>query len=116
VEDQQARPNSGPKPGEAPTTWTTTIRVRVPDDGSEVRYANGLSVQFTGAEYILAFFQVVPPPVSRPEDLPEEVPGRMLVKIAMPTEKWHEALRSFAEQIKALPPESAKAPVGDNHG
>lgn len=63
-------------------------------------YANNLTVQFLGGEFVVTFYAVFPP-MAPVEDLSEslEVPARCVARVVIPKDRMREMLDALNENV-----------------
>lgn len=90
------------------------ISVRIPADQNDpLAYSNGVLTNFTGNEFFVTFYQVLPPPFHNPGELPDVLDAKIVSRIAITPDKWAEAVDSFVSQIKKLRDEGSIPPRPD---
>ncbi len=79
------------------------VRVNLASDGDvDLQYATDVIVNFTGHEFLVSFLQIVPPTFRSPEEIPDEIQGRTVCRIAVAPGRWAAAVDSFTLQLERL--------------
>jgi len=85
---------------EGATGATKTLHIRLaPHAGIEVKAVTGMVVNFTGQEFVVTMFQGVAPAFRGPDELPDEIEGRVLFRALISPQRWAEVIDSGAAQL-----------------
>lgn len=91
-----------------------TVRVRLlPHEDADFQYSQGVISNFTGNEFLITFVQYRPPAFGAGEEVPDEIPAKVLIRLAMSPLKWAEAVDSFAKQIAQFRADGILPPAPD---
>jgi hypothetical protein len=89
------------------------IRI-LPHDDIEVHFANGVTLNYTGLEFIISFIQTRPPVPDAHAGSIDSIPGAIVARVALTPAKWIEAVNAINDQLSRLKRQQLLPPgIGD---
>src|SRR3712207_909475 len=103
IDADESRLMSRKSGGPTDLAATKAIEIRVGEAADvEPKFVSDITVNFTGDVFLVAFSQAVPPTLRRTEDIPDAIQARTMLRAAISTRRWAQALTSMKEQLEGL--------------
>jgi hypothetical protein len=85
--------------GDTPAVGRSYILRPMPHDDVDIQYVTTVVSNWTGREFIISMVQARPPAWGDPRELPDEIPGKVMCRVALSAQAWEQAVQTFVGQL-----------------